>query len=341
MALKHGALLGALMVAVVRSVWPGDASATAYDVVIVSVDRLTEQFVADQNGMFGLQGLFSGSVTTTNLPGPPLNQTSGSYTQLPANKIGGNWTLSDGGANAIGGNFQMDNRGCCAGLNPTWGTITLDAAAGKGTFAGATGGGTFEAFTRDAYDFDLNQSYIQRVSITRLQLTADGPPQTDTRPVAVSSRVGFNNNNTQHGINVGVPTSDSQPIILTSVRSEYDFSAPPTHGQSFNRNDTGDSQHWSFDVDPVNEDMGSFLFHYHGTATFLDGTGIFAGSIGSSEWESFEVGLGDIAYKVGSVAVVSIDRYTLGPVPEPQTYLLMLAGMGMIGAIAIRRRNFV
>ena len=82
MALKHGALVGALMVAVVRSVWPGDASATAYDVVIVSVDRLTEQFVPDQNGVLGLQGMIIGSVTTSNMPGPFLNQTSGSYTQV-------------------------------------------------------------------------------------------------------------------------------------------------------------------------------------------------------------------------------------------------------------------
>jgi len=231
---------------------------------------------------------------------------------------------------------------CCSALNPTWGTITLDAAAGKGTFAGATGGGTFEAFTRGAYD-NLGQHYIQRLSITRLQVTADGPPQTDTRPVAVSSRVGFNNNNTQHGINVGVPTSDSQPIIITSVRSEYDYSASPTHGQSFNRNDTGDSQHWRFDVDPGSgEDVDkSFLFHYYGTATFLDGTGIFAGNVGSSEWESFEVGTGPIASDVWSVVVVSIDRYTIGAVPEPQTYLLLLAGLGMIGVMATRRRDRV
>ena len=181
------------------------------------------------------------------------------------------------------------------------------------------------------------------MSITRLQLTADGPPQTDTRPVAVSSRVGFNNNNTQHGINVGVPTSDSQPIIITSVRSEYDYSASPTHGQSFNRNDTGHSQHWSFDVDPGSgEDVDkSFLFHYYGTATFLDGTGIFAGNVGSSEWESFEVGTGPIASDVWSVAVVSIDRYTIGAVSEPQTYLLLLAGLGMIGVMATRRRDRV
>ena len=81
MALKRSALIGALMVAVVRIVWPADAAANAYDVIIVSVDRLTEQFVPD------LQGVFSGSVTTTNLPGPLLNQISGSYTQVTANAI--------------------------------------------------------------------------------------------------------------------------------------------------------------------------------------------------------------------------------------------------------------
>ncbi len=334
MTSKRGALLGALMVAAVHGIWSDNAAANAYDVVIVSVDRLTEQFVPD------LQGIFSGDVTTSNLPGPLLNQTSGNYTQMTPSAIGGNWTLSDGGANAIGGNFQMQNRMFSPGLAPTWGTITLDAAQGKGTFLGATGGGTFEAFTRDVYDPALNQFYIQRVSITRLQLTADGPPQTDTRAVTVSSRVGFNNDNLHQGINVGVPTSDSRPIIVTSVRSEYDYSASPTHGESFNKNDAGDSQHWSFVVDPASgQDLGSFLVHYYGTATFLDGTGVFAGASGSSEWESFEVGTGPVGPNVWGHAVISIDRYTLGPVPEPQTYLMVIAGIGMVGAMAIRRRN--
>src|SRR6476620_8500997 len=110
MTSKRGALLGALMVAAVDGIWSDNAAANAYDVIIVSVDRLTEQFVPD------LQGVFSGSVTTTNLPGPLLNQISGSYTQVTANAIGGNWTLSDGGANAIGGNFPMQNRTFSPGL---------------------------------------------------------------------------------------------------------------------------------------------------------------------------------------------------------------------------------
>jgi len=95
-----------------------------------------------------------------------------------------------------------------------------------------------------------------------------------------------------------------------------------------------------FVVDPASgQDLGSFLVHYYGTATFLDGTGVFAGASGSSEWESFEVGTGPVGPDVWGHAVISIDRYTLGPVPEPQTYLMMIAGIGMVGAMAIRRRN--
>jgi hypothetical protein len=335
MALKRGALLGALMFAVVRSIWPGEAAANAYDVVIVSVDRLTDQFVPD------LQGVWSGAVTTTNLP--LLNQTSASYSPVTSGSIGGSWKLSDGGVNAIGGSFQRFNPTYSSGFAPTSGTITLDNAQSAGAYSNVVGGGSFEAFTRSVYDPFLNQAYTQSVTITRLQFTAEGPDQIDHRGVAVSSRVAFNNDNTRHGMNIGVPTSNSHPIVETSARSEYDYSTLPTHGESFLRNDTGDSEHWSFVVDPSSgQDMGSFLFHYFGTATFLDGTGIFAGNVSSSEWESFEVGTGQIAPNVWGAAVVTIDRYTGGPigaVPEPETYMLMLAGLGLVAAIAQRRQN--
>jgi hypothetical protein len=38
---------------------------------------------------------------------------------------------------------------------------------------------------------------------------------------------------------------------------------------------------------------------------------------------------------------IGIDRYTVAAVPEPQTYALMLAGLGLVGAMAMRRRNHV
>ena len=39
MSSKYRALFGALAFAVIRSVWPGDAAANTYDVVVVSIDR--------------------------------------------------------------------------------------------------------------------------------------------------------------------------------------------------------------------------------------------------------------------------------------------------------------
>lgn len=338
MTSKSGVLVAALVCVAIRGAWPGDAAANAYQVVVVSVDRLTEQYGPD------LQGVYSGAVTTSSLPGPLLNQTSGSYTQVSPNAIGGSWKLSDGGLNAIGGSFEMLNRNYAAGFARTSGTITLDNAQSAGVYSNVNGGGSLEAFTHDAYDQILGQPYIQRVTIARLQFTADGPVQTDNRNVLVAARVGFNNDNTHHGMNVGVPTSDSVPLIVTSVRAEYDYTNIPVQGQGFARNDAGDSQHWSYEVDPASgQDLGGFLFHYFGPSTFLEGTGVYAGNVGSAEWESFQVGTGLIAPNVYTDSVISIDRYTLGPVtapvPEPQTYVLMLAGMGLVGAMAIRRRN--
>ena len=329
LVLKQGALIGALMLAV------GDAAANSYEVVVVSVQRASEIFF---NGE--LQGTFSGGVTTSNLP--LLSQTTGSYTQVTPGAIGGGWKFTDGGANAIGGSFQMQNPAFTPGLAQTSGSITLDNSQSAGAYSNVSGGGTLEAYTRYGYDPAANESFVQYITIARLQFTADGPTQTDTRPVSVSARIAVNNDNTRHGVNIGVPTSDSRPIVVTTARSEYDYSTPPTHGESFLRNDSGDSQHWGFEVDPASgEDLGSFLFHYYGTATFLDGTGVYADDIATSEWESFEVGTGPIAPNVWGVSLVTIDRYTVGAVPEPQTYVLMLAGLGLVGAIAMRRRNHV
>lgn len=334
MSFKYGALVGAFVFAVAPGVWSGDAAANAYDVVIVSVDRITEDFSTGQ-----LQGTFTGATTSSNLP--LLSVISGGYTQVTPSTIGGAWTLSDGGSNGISGSFAMPNRFYTSGFTPFSGSITLDPNASTGAYAGASGGGSFEAFVRNGYDQASNQVFTQQVTIARLKFTADGPTQTDTRPVSVSARVAVNNDVTKHGVNIGVPTSDSVPIVVTSARSEYDYSTSPTHGQSFLRNDAGDSQHWSFVVDPASQDLGAFLFHFTGTATFLDGTGVYANYAASSDWESFEVGTGPIANNVFGASVVTVDRYTVGAVPEPQTYALMLAGLGMVGALALRRRSSV
>jgi hypothetical protein len=55
------------------------------------------------------------------------------------------------------------------------------------------------------------------------------------------------------------------------------------------------------------------------------------------------VGTGPIGPDVWGVATISVDRYTFQtvPIPEPQTYVLMLAGLGAIGVLSIRRRRDV
>jgi hypothetical protein len=87
---------------------------------------------------------------------------------------------------------------------------------------------TFEAFTRDVYDPALNQFYIQRVSITRLQLTADGPPQTDMRAVTVI-RASDSTTTIYTGDKRRCPDFGFPPDHRDELRSEYDYSAsPPT-----------------------------------------------------------------------------------------------------------------
>jgi len=77
----------------------------------------------------------------------------------------------------------------------------------------------------------------------------------------------------------------------------------------------------------------------HDEREYLSLAGSVAAGRGFAYDASFEVGTGPVGPNVWGHAVISIDRYTLGPVPEPQTYLMMIAGIGMVGAMAIRRRN--
>ena len=55
---------------------------------------------------------------------------------------------------------------------------------------------------------------------------------------------------------------------------------------------------------------------------------------------AFSVGLGAIGNNVFAHSAVTIDRYLVGaPVPEPRTCALMLAGLGLVFAAAVRRRR--
>jgi hypothetical protein len=98
--------------------------------------------------------------------------------------------------------------------------------------------------------FDPFVQGYEQVVINRLQITLpSGPEQTDTRPVSVSARIGVDNVDTSHGVNIGRTTSDSAPgPWLTNLRSEYDFGPLPYSGFSEGSNELGGVQHWVFET---------------------------------------------------------------------------------------------
>ncbi|MEW6120296.1 MAG: PEP-CTERM sorting domain-containing protein [Pseudomonadota bacterium] len=81
----------------------------------------------------------------------------------------------------------------------------------------------------------------------------------------------------------------------------------------------------------------SYLFsNYKGTA--------FDGSVGPLyEWDDtiplFDIGVYNQAFALGGFQAIEGESFTLTAVPEPQTYALYLAGLGLTGWMARRRRT--
>ncbi len=322
-SMRHPAIAAAFL----GVCWCGQAAAAVYNVVIVEVARGKEFFSEGT-----LQGYIDGSVSTTNLPGAVSSRVD--YTQGPEGYTG-TWRMSAGGSDAISGVFATPGRTFSNGLGRSTGTITING--GEGAFLNASGGGTFEAFTRDAWDFVLEEPYYAQITITRLQFeAAGGPDQVDFRGVSVSARVGYDEAN-GHGANTGVATSDSNPIELPNVRSEW-FSG--AGGESYATDGLGNSAHWIYTTDPGSGFLDDVLYKSFGDATLVDGTGKFAGYTGGSTWEAYSVGMGPIAEGVWMHSAVTIDRYTISaPIPEPQTYALMAVGLAFASFAVVRRRS--
>jgi hypothetical protein len=331
-----------LGVAALLGAWGTGAQAITYNVTIVQFETGQESFTET-----GVVGTLTGTVKSSNLP-LDLTTSTASY----IGPVGGgvpvnvNWTLSDGLGNELTGTFQDLNRfpGYYNGpLARGAGITTIDG--GLGAFAQATGGGTFEVFARDYFTFEGVQKYEQ-VVVNRLQFSVpDSPlltPQTDTRNVVVSVRVGVDNDATKTGQNVGGQTSDDAPPEfprLTQTRSEYEYGKlVANQGVSESRNPAGDAQHWTFQFD-AGHNLGDTFFAGGGTAQMVSGEGFYAGYTGETEWLSFQSGMGAIGPDLWTYSTVVIDRYTLqAPIPEPETYALMLAGLAFVGFAARHRR---
>jgi hypothetical protein len=322
--------------AAVPSLWTAPALALSYNVTIVQFELGSETFTEA-----GSLGSVTGQVFSSNLP-IDLSTSSASYAGSVGQGfgIGGTWSLI-GGDNALSGTFDDLLRfGSPPGAPLVRGTATTMISGGTGLFEGASGAGTFEIFSRDL--FGASGPEYQQVVVHRLQLDVPNKPgltpQTDFRNVVVSARLGVNDLVHQTGVNIGGPTSDDAPGSfprLTQLRSEYGYSDPDlNHGVSESRNIDGDAQHWTFDFAPGHS-LTDYFFFGQGEADMIGGEGFYEGYTGHSDWMSFESWMFQLSPQMSTYSSVVIDRYELtAPVPEPQTYLMLLAGLAVIAVVA-------
>lgn len=220
---------------------------------------------------------------------------------------------------------------------------------GEGYFAGATGSGTVESYL---YYFNTGNSdtfAYQGIQIARMSVTVetDAPVvQTDTRGVSVLVKNGDENGTTLTGTNFGYYTSASPSLAPMPITNEasYTFSnwfnPLPFVGTFLDVGADGLST-------ITGDTYGNFLEFNHlgsiftlatGQATVTGATGIFDGARSVTDYESYAVGTtppGSPGLQ-GTYSAIIINR--VAPVPEPQTYAMLLAGLGLLGAM-VRRRS--
>ncbi|WP_179958117.1 PEP-CTERM sorting domain-containing protein [Chitinimonas arctica] len=116
-----------------------------------------------------------------------------------------------------------------------------------------------------------------------------------------------------------------------SVVNDYfgDFVITKEHGGTFNFGGTAVK---SWDSVPPALAAGT-LKAYAGGA--LLGSISF---VNSNQWQFLNANFIGADKVVISAGTALIDNFTINPVPEPETYAMLLAGLGLMGAVA-RRRN--
>ncbi len=93
----------------------------------------------------------------------------------------------------------------------------------------------------------------------------------------------------------------------------------------------------------VSDSLGFTLFDFTQTVFSTDALPLPLGglSLASFQWSQFvyESSLGTVQGHLTSLTCVSGCSIEIPPVPEPQTWALMLAGLGVLGSLSRRRRN--
>lgn len=141
--------------------------------------------------------------------------------------------------------------------------------------------------------------------------------------------------------------SDLPAILQTATRhSDTPFYAPAS-GQSYcyeiggcvvtgsNAYGTYTGRYWVDSYVQTVFEPGE-AYEYVGTFEFTGGTGVFAGISGSGSFTGRE---GYPATSIDEVVITTVTGSMTLPVPEPETWGLMLAGLGLVAAATRRART--
>jgi hypothetical protein len=300
-----------------------------------------------------------GPITSLYLPGQAgLTQRTLSFTFDPANAgslPAGAWQWSDAsGNNSLYGTYQTANLAtgpASAILASPQGTMTV--VGGTGYYSGASGHGTFEQFLiGTAFDpvTGLINGY-QEVAVERLNVALPaeviGTPKADTRGVTVIVKTGSNDRSTGIGVNSGYVTSVTPSSLPQLQQQEVQFTfhpddpySLPIMGTSRTFDDLGNESTGTFLETEPGASIGAW-YRGSGSGKTTGGKGAYAGLVGSDDYEYFwlQTNFSDPPPTNTDYLEVVVDRGSLAPVPEPETYVLVAGGLVALGWSIRRRAN--
>ena len=319
----------------------GSAAAVSYDFVSAGY-----AFGSGYNS--SLSGGEGYTLVSSNLP---VNLNTGflSYgfgaAANPGSQASGSWELSNG-TDILRGTFETSAivENGFAGTPFTRYTGVRTVTGGEGYFANATGSGTYELYATFFDTGDPDFFAYQGVEIARMSVTVDvATPigQTDFRGASVLVKNGVENSSTNQGSNFGYYTTGSPSLLPLPETNEssytfVDYNNPlPFVGTFLDTSPGGTISGTTYGDNISYGHLGSIFNFASGEAVTTDATGQFAGARFATDYESFAIGTG-YTDPIGTYSAIILNR--VAPVPEPETWALMLAGLGLLGA-AVRRRS--
>lgn len=263
----------------------------------------------------------------------------------PGSQSSGSWRLTNGTDSLFGSIQVKTEQPSFAGsvfYRYTW-TSTVEG--GTGYFAGATGSGTGESFSVYTGTGVPDTFAYQGVSIGRASVTVNTSApiiQSDVRPVYVLVKNGVENLVTGEGSNVGPFTSASPGLAaLANEAVSYTFqplpiAGPPFAGTFVDTGPGGTVSGTSVGNTIAYNHRGTFFSYAPGTSITTGGTGVFSEATGSSEYEAFGWFIGG---PTDAQTYSSVNVVRLNPVPEPSEFAMLIAGLGLLGIVAGRRKS--